>query len=1201
VIERELSQRVEALGSRVQLDDLRIDWLGPGLAFEGLRIETNGHEHLHLDHVYVAAGLDEEGELRLERVDVDGGRLAVSEAAVEELRALMQTTEASVAGVELPSVQVRDLAVDFEIPGRGPTRLGRLDLSMRAEARAPSRITGRVRLPTRPDSARRETAVFLNGLVGLDGQVELHALSDGLAIETLQPPTLAGLEIFQELEPRGRVSLHASGSLSLKDELEPRGELRLRLEEGGLVLPWLAEPLTDGRVELEASYRPEMDQDFWSPAAWAGSGRLAARLEAQELRAGLRLGRSARPGLAFELFFRAPDLDVKTRSIAGLEAPELVPILYGAVDPGGRADARFALTCDESARPDEPLWPAVELAVSVRGLGELSAAYHGWPDERRPGVEPLGFPMPAVAEHARVVFAHTKRFPRRNRLDVRFAGRHATGPFRGSYQMWSNPVDMPPFAPGYGLVESDLFIDVPHIGIDAELRRHLPELWEIPELVTLFDDYGLREEGGARVKIRVCGRASTPRPSVRVEVDGEGLAAAWSELPVPARELDARVVVVADGERSSSVSFRVDGLTESARSLRVAGRVRGEAAEDGTPMPSPRFDWVAVDVQGFDLDGPGAARVGGLRPDVGLALAELAPAGPCDVSVTRSSRRGRPERMWIELAPRPGRVQLLPRAFPMLATDLRGRAIVDVEATSETERKVDVRLAPLAARWRGSIPIAMAVELRDGQDSTGTLRGAGLYPSDRELLADLAAAQGADPEHLLREAEAFHAGGAIDFEYSFRLPPIPARLDDRVRFRLRGNDLVGRDGLRVDGLQGTFELHDGHLRSPELVARVGSSRIDLREVEVRLEGEEVHADGELAARGLTIDRELLLQFLEPSTVELLVEEGELRGEMDLDRCRLHLVLHPERPPLLSLRGQGTLSDAYLSAELPISVRSARLELEELVLEGDEVRGWGRIEDLYGEVAERDLAQTSLLVSYHGTQVTVGAVDGLFCRGRLRGIGADERSVVAEPVLSIDLEPPFRFQAGVAVSNLDVGLLLEDVFASEIAARGFLSGNLRLRGELDDLFGVRGTGFGRVTDTVLWSVPVVRDLFGQLGLDETAVFDEVESRVEVADGRIWMEAMRVHSPLLNLRGSGSLGFDGTLDHELEITYSLVDKIGPFSALIYWLQNNLLKIRIRGDMARPKIIPRGVFSNPFVDVDDPWRALPAPGFSELPERF
>jgi hypothetical protein len=138
------------------------------------------------------------------------------------------------------------------------------------------------------------------------------------------------------------------------------------------------------------------------------------------------------------------------------------------------------------------------------------------------------------------------------------------------------------------------------------------------------------------------------------------------------------------------------------------------------------------------------------------------------------------------------------------------------------------------------------------------------------------------------------------------------------------------------------------------------------------------------------------------------------------------------------------------------------------------------------------------------------------------------------------------------------------------------------------------------DSVLWSIPVVREMFAQLGFDDIAVFDSVRSRFQVADGRIVMSDLRVSSALLKLVGSGTLDFDGTLHHDLEVQYALVDRLGPFRRLLYWIQNSLARVAIRGDMQRPRVEIKGMFGlmqrSPKMA-----RALPLPSFAPLPERF
>ena len=81
---------------------------------------------------------------------------------------------------------------------------------------------------------------------------------------------------------------------------------------------------------------------------------------------------------------------------------------------------------------------------------------------------------------------------------------------------------------------------------------------------------------------------------------------------------------------------------------------------------------------------------------------------------------------------------------------------------------------------------------------------------------------------------------------------------------------------------------------------------------------------------------------------------------------------------------------------------------------------------------------------------------------------------------------------------------------------------------------------------------------------------------------------------------SLDLDGRLSHDLEVKYGILDNLGPFTRFVYWVQNNLLRVEIRGDMSRPKIVLRGMLSVLQRSKSDR-RDLPLPPFAPLSTRF
>jgi hypothetical protein len=339
-------------------------------------------------------------------------------------------------------------------------------------------------------------------------------------------------------------------------------------------------------------------------------------------------------------------------------------------------------------------------------------------------------------------------------------------------------------------------------------------------------------------------------------------------------------------------------------------------------------------------------------------------------------------------------------------------------------------------------------------------------------------------------------------------------------------------------------------------------------------------------------------FLDEPTVTALIDELGWTGLVDVSDALITIegvVGNPSHR--LEFKGRLAPRDMKVDLGLPLEVDSAAVSLRSLVYEHGHVRAWMDVRGLDGRVADRRLAAADLSVTYIEPHLSVLDLSGRFEQGRVRNL-SDESTA---PFFSIDLEPPFPFELAVRLSEVDRSGLLRGIYESEFASRGLLSSELRLGGDLNRITGIRGEGRVEMRESSLWSIPVVRDLFSQLGFDQTAVFEEMRARFRVQDGVIELDPMLVKSPLLKLVGRGTLDLDGRLNHDLRVEYSLVDKLGPFTRLIYFVQDNLLSVSVRGDMARPKVILHGALSFLQRMRGGQGRELPLPGFSPLPERF
>jgi hypothetical protein len=149
-----------------------------------------------------------------------------------------------------------------------------------------------------------------------------------------------------------------------------------------------------------------------------------------------------------------------------------------------------------------------------------------------------------------------------------------------------------------------------------------------------------------------------------------------------------------------------------------------------------------------------------------------------------------------------------------------------------------------------------------------------------------------------------------------------------------------------------------------------------------------------------------------------------------------------------------------------------------------------------------------------------------------------------------------------------------------------------------------TGRGAVSldEGALWSIPVIRVLFSQIGFDRSGLFDRLRTRFEIRDGRIQVSHLEIRSAVMDLVGAGWQDLDGELAYDLEVRYGLLDRLGPIGRLLYWLNNSLMRVAVRGDFDRPEVTIRNAIVELVAGFDErPSRRLPLPSFSTLGPRF
>lgn len=1158
----------------VRIEALRLSWLRPRLELEGVEVGPAGAT-VRIDAATLDFDLIGPGSPRLLRARVDGGGLDLSrkllvawrpERAAGDMRA-MRTP-----GALLPEIELRDveLALSTETLGRVP--LGRVQVLLRADGEGRPQLWGRLDPSPALGGGARGAAVFLRGELSGDDAFDVRATATALRLRAEELPDARAFEALRAAQPKVRLDLDLRGRIPFASGAQPRLQLGLRLAGGSVALLGGRETLEDLALDLRADWHPA-DETQWTDlsaidllASWSGAttigklrgGAVCGVHAGDEQAAAWLAGDEVRIGEPLRLLLADDTFALRQ---------------WSAFEPGGSARLRAAWRLPRGADV-----AAARIDVDLRLEGATTVAFRGWPGG------PLntlgdGFPLPLSNLRGDIVAHHDPRLNRPLRVgivDVLIDSRHGelVVPLQAAGDARSHAKDASPFAPGRGDAEYDLRITAKGLPFDATTEAALRGLSGSVQPDTSWEPY--RPRGGAiDAKVHVARTVASTSTMVTADLSLAGLSARWDELPIPLDDVGGRLVFRSDGLGLRGLSFDLGARTTTGNRVRVRGRLQTE--DDGDPATAHETDetqLVSAQSDALLLGGEDLAVVAAFVPEVKEALDELAPRGSAAFSWSRlrqGATGGRETRLLVR--PLPDLV-VAPRSFPLPVADLAGAAAIVVPEGG----KAEVRAGPLAGRVQESGSLAVEAQLPAGELR---VRAAGIELADPLLWHSLRSAWDA-----AAEADSVRSTGQVDLDG--RLTP-----GGTSSWLVHPRDAAFSSGaFALKELRGSLQLEGRLLKGRDLQAVLGRSRVDVQELSWELGG-----DAPLAARfaaEVPLDREHLAAFVDGATLDALVERLELRGTLAVSEGSV--LLRRGARPALELTGKARPRGVSLRLGLPIVVDDAALEVERLAFDEHGVKALVRATGLRGSLADRAVEDVRLQLTYVGDQLTIDEWDGRFEGGRLRGLGDDARRAT---VLGLALKPPYPFQLALQLEQVEVSGLLRGLHAGAAGLKGRASAQLSASGELERLLGIRGRGSVALRESRLWAVPVFRELLGELGLDAGVVFDSMSADIEVAEGRVRMDGIRVRSPLLELAGVGTLDFDGGLDYELGLTYGLVDKLGPVTQALYWLQNKLLAVTIAGDMAQPLVRIQNPLGNLLRPL--PRRQLPQPGLSPLPPRF
>lgn len=1217
-----IAWRLGPLGEGLEIDDVRLSLLTPSLEVEGLRLTspTTNELLIELERVVVRANFPPSRVDPIEVVLIDGGSVRINDELLSELRRILVSvgpTEAAEAEFVPPPAIVRRLEFLLELPptdGRANVLdIGQVHLATRTLDESRLSVRGELR-PFLNGATRRSQPIAFEGTQTADGfRVEARTRELEVSSQRFEiPPVLAQspLEFFE-----GTLEIDASFVARLTDDgtdLNADCEARLHQAEIGFRGH---SPLEAASVELAGGMRVAPGDTLWSREAWTAHTRVHGTWLGGPIDCTGSFGRAAPPDSLMLLTAHAPDFPLADPEVESLVNVENGVQIHEALEPVGLVDLTIATTFPMPSQANPKLEPPSAL-LRFHFDGRSGITFHGFRNPRpRPGQpEREGFPVPATLEDGQVVVHVEPKSPKPLRIvlrDIQAASKDSSIGLEAVIA----PVQ------GHEFAILDLVADLEEIKIGDELARGLAGMQATE---TLFEDFHPK---GGRASGRVTVSSGDDLGGVwaNVDLDIDRVEACWRELPIPIPEASGKIQIRFAEDtvgRFRPFGAHVALATDPDESEGLALDVALRHDLPVTVEPRPRMG-VDVSVDRLLLRGERWEDVRAQFPEVGEIVSELQAAGAVSVGYRGvQASVAEPFVHTTEITPGDP-LRLTPTFFPRTARELAGRILVVTEVSDfqATEH-------PTHSNWllSGTWPGGADLVARGTTDTEGVTRSdvviAGIDPANEGFRGALTRAT-RDTEGGSVDLTENAVEGRLDARVESVMLPTEdgeeAEPENQVCLWLRGNTFRN-DSITLSGLRGILDQTGDVFRSSSLAAELAGHPILLEDVAMFPLGharDVVGADpilfrknywrdpnglalqAKLTTANLPLDETHLEDILSKEALEWIRQDPDWSGQIDLPQAQMVLTNEQDGSGKVAIYGAARVHDVTLRPGLAIAVDSLDAEVRELIVEAGRIRMWGNVDNLNAQIEGRPLEDANMIVSYLDGRLTVGNLDGSFCGGRLRSVGAESGG--ASTAIAADLGEPYGFDLRLELEDVEADSFLRGVFQSSVADQGQVNGALFLRGKPSDILDIRGNGWISVQDAQLYSIPVIRALFGALGFDEQAVFDRMRTRFQWRDGRIHMTDIVVKSTLLKLVGDGFLDLDGRLKHDLEVRYSLVDRLGPLSVILNWINKALVRVRIRGDMDRPKIHINTLISTLLGQTSKGDRQLPLPPFSELEDRF
>jgi hypothetical protein len=664
---------------------------------------------------------------------------------------------------------------------------------------------------------------------------------------------------------------------------------------------------------------------------------------------------------------------------------------------------------------------------------------------------------------------------------------------------------------GSGVDQVSIDLEAHPLAFTPALRAAVSEL--VHDQGELYDRF--QPTGAAAVRLRVRPR-SDPDGDWQVRIEPLGAEMTWAGFPLPLPNLTGSVRARPEG-LDLDLAARRDGA-----SVQVQGMLHAPPEHPGSFTTGGVDVRVRADAVPIDAYLRGAATH--LSPQLQTVFDELSPTGTCSADLTVHRDRGDDEFVY-DLALQLAGGTALPKALPMLVTALHGDVFVH-GIGQQTEVQVDTVRGHLQERDGHAAELAVIGTVHTGptyaEDLTAAVRFLELDPELGRVL-EAGGQVGKGTWSVLVPS------GKVDVVCrQFREGKVPPQHTYTVLMRDVRSDaeMLPQPATEITG---ELDVTASALAFHDLRARVGKSLVTCSSGRVGPadDGVRTKVEFSVSAERFPLDDNFSHLFLGP--LRQAVVERQLHGAINVNGLSLQFLLPAEgtEQPIETIL-QGNVE--ALGVEVLLGTRLAgingvvRLDESHVTRDGGTLRGnmtrgsfsiLGHpcLDAQADFVADADrFVLRDLAFQMHGGKISTRP-------------GAPESLVY---VLAKNALDPGRLSTDLEIQGLSLSEFLHDSGFVDAPYSGTVNGWIRLN-ELrgTDLVHVDAAGELKVVDGNLGTVPLFTSIYALMAEVNRPRFDGMSVKFQVKDRVLALNDLVVGSPLVSVRGEGTMTMEGYL--------------------------------------------------------------------------